>query len=674
MNSKIYSGQLMHARLQPVEHRFNYPVYFYSFDLDELEALQKQLPLFGYNRWNLISLHDKDYLDRGPGTIREKLLRFLRAKGLDQGIARIELVTGARYFGYVFNPASFFYCYDADGELAVAVTQVNNTFGEMHLYISPKPARQATASLRRGTALKEFHVSPFFDRQGEYEFLFSPLGAQADICVNLYKEGRPALLAQLTGKASVLDTGNLIKTVLRFPFSAALAVPRIHWQALKLHFQKKLPVYKKPVPSSPMTIRTALPGFSHKIAMALVLPFLDRLQKGRLTLVYPDGRRQVFGNKRPGFEALIQIHHYRFFSRLARAAGIGLGEGYMEEDWDTPDLTAVLQLFVDNKPFLEKRGVFFETLSRLLNRWRHLTHKNSVGKSRKNIREHYDLGNDFFEIFLDETMTYSCAFFRGEDEDLEEAQRHKIRMMIKKAKIGPDDHVLEIGSGWGAFAIEAVRQTGCRVTGLTLSEEQLKLATFRVGEAGLSDRIEFKLCDYRNMTGTFDRIVSIEMLEAVGHEFLGTYFQSVDRLLAPDGIAVIQVITIPDQRYESYRRGCDFIQKHIFPGGHLPSLTALSEKMTQFSSLMVENLENIGPHYAETLKRWRLRFNARRRDIEKLGYPARMIRAWNYYFSYCEAGFASRHLNNLQLVLTRPGNQNLNLEASLERAAKSNSD
>ncbi len=658
MNSKIYRGHLMHARLQPVEHRFTYPAYFYAFDLDELAELPKKIPFFGYNRFNITSLYDADYLERGPGTIREKLLRFLRAQGLDQGIGRMELVTGARYFGHVFNPASFFYCYDTAGALAVVVTQVNNTFGEMHLYVSPRPERQSS-SLHRATAQKEFHVSPFFDRQGEYEFLFSSLETQADICVNLYKEGRPALLAQLTGRAAPLTARNLAQTLLRFPLSAALALPRIHWHAVKLHFQKKLPAYKKPAPKHPGTIRTALPGWRHKIAMLLVLPVLARIEKGRLTLVLPDGRRYAFGGKQEGFEALIRIHHYDFFSRLVRDAGIGLGEGFQEEAWETPDLTAVLRLLIDNKPFLEKKGVLFEKLSRLLNRWHHWARKNTPVKSRKNIREHYDLGNAFFGTFLDETMTYSCAFFRDADEDLEDAQKSKIRMILDKARITAQDHVLEIGCGWGALAIEAVRRTGCRVTGLTLSEEQLKLATERVREAGLSDRIEFKLCDYRSLTGKFDRIVSVEMLEAVGHEYLGTYFQVLDRLLVPGGIAVIQVITIPDQRYESYRRGCDFIQKHVFPGGHLPSLAAISEKMTRFSSLEVENLQNIGPHYAETLARWRVRFNARRADVEKLGYPAKLIRTWNYYFSYCEAGFGARQLNNLQLVLTRPGNAQL---------------
>lgn len=656
IKSKIYTGSLMHERLGPAKHRFVYPVYFFCFDLDELTNGRLDNPIFSLNRFNLFSIRETDYLQRGPEPLRGKLEDLLRAHGITANIPRVELVTTARFLGHVFNPASFFYCYDENDQLRAFVTQVNNTFGETHLYICVDPAWDKNTELYRGKAAKAFHVSPFFDRSGEYDFVFSKTGEVIDLNVNLFRENKPALLAQMTGRSQPLTTGNLWGTLMRFPLSILLTLPRIHWQAARLYFEKKLPAYKKPVPASRMTVRTVLPGLRHKLCMRLLFPFFDRIRKGRLTLAFPDGSQRVFGGKLPGRDALIQIHHYNFFIRLAKDAGIGLGEGYMEQDWDTPDLTGLLNLLIDNKPYLENKNAFFEVLSRWLNRGKHLLRKNTVLMSKKNIQEHYDLGNRFYEQFLDETWMYSCAIFQSPEDDLADAQLRKLHSVIDKAQIGPEAHVLEVGCGWGGFAIEAVRRTGCRVTGITLSEEQLKLARERVDKAGLSHRIDFQLCDYRHMTGLYDRIVSIEMLEAVGHEYFDDYFKTLDRLLKPEGRAVIQVITIPDERYENYRISCDFIQKHIFPGGHLPSLGALKQSIARASAFHVIQTEDIGPHYAETLRRWRLRFNAKRAEILKLGYPERLFRAWNYYFSYCEAAFDARYIHDLHIVLTREKN------------------
>ena len=255
--------------------------------------------------------------------------------------------------------------------------------------------------------------------------------------------------------------------------------------------------------------------------------------------------------------------------------------------------------------------------------------------------------------------TYSCGIFRSETENLEQAQRNKLWAMITKARIGAEDHVLEIGCGWGGFALEAVRETGCRVTGITLSKEQHAFACRRVAEAGLQDRITLLLRDYRHVEGRFDRIVSIEMLEAVGHKYFGDFFRCCDRLLKPKGLAVLQTITIPDHRYDRYRKGCDWIQKHIFPGGHLPSLGALCRAMAENSRFFVEHLENIGIHYARTLREWRLRFERNVDKVAELGFDRTFQRKWLYYLSFCEAAFGTRSLGNLQLVLTRPNNRSL---------------
>ena len=381
---------------------------------------------------------------------------------------------------------------------------------------------------------------------------------------------------------------------------------------------------------------------------------LLKAEKGELLLTLPGGEQHFFGRNKNA-SAVLWVHHWDVFSKIVGSGDIGLGEAFMSREWDSPNPAAVLEFLIENRPCF-KRLSRFEKISGVFNRMLHWIRKNTVSGSKKNIGAHYDLSNDFFKAFLDESMTYSCAVFDPTDKKLEAAQKSKINNIINNAKIGPDNHVLEIGCGWGAFAIEAVRKTGCRVTGLTLSEEQFKLARARVREAGLEDKIEIRLCDYRNVNGAFDRIVSIEMLEAVGHDYFGEFFNCCDRLLKPDGIMALQVITIPDQRYDNYRRGCDFIQKYIFPGGLLPSLHILSENMTKQSALIFEKIENIGPHYATTLRMWYEQFKLNRARIQALGFDGALLRDWEYYFVYCEAGFKKRYLTCLQLVVTRSQN------------------
>jgi cyclopropane-fatty-acyl-phospholipid synthase len=293
------------------------------------------------------------------------------------------------------------------------------------------------------------------------------------------------------------------------------------------------------------------------------------------------------------------------------------------------------------------------TLGRWGNVWRHRLRANTLSGSSRNIREHYDLSNEFFATILDPSMTYSAALFQSDSHSLEQAQRNKLRAIIEKARISSDDHVLEIGCGWGSFAIEAVRQTGCRVTGITLSHEQLALARERVREAGLEEQIELKICDYRHIEGQFDKIVSIEMLEAVGHAGLKPFFQACDKALRPGGRAVIQVITIPDRKYDAYRTSADWIRKHIFPGGHLPSVGALAKAMAS-SSLTMDRLENYGFDYARTLDIWRQTLLQKRQAIFDLGYDETFLRKWEYYFAYCQAGFNNRIIDLAQLELDKP--------------------
>lgn len=655
----------MHQRLKPIAHRFDYPFYYFSFDLSQLSTLSNSVYFFGYNKRAPFSLWDKDYLMRGNMPLREKVLTILKDFPEHTKIEKIELLTSAKLFGHVFNPASFFMCYDKDQNVKFILAQVRNTFDEMHVYILEQPLQEkASKFMRRYVVPKEFHVSPFFDMKGEYEFQFQMQKTRSDIHVNLLKEGKPVLISRLSGTFRELNSKNLIQTFFRYPLTVFLTLPRIHYQAALLYFKKKLKTFKKPPPLSSMTMRVARPKIRHKIAMRMLDSYLGRIQKGCLRFNLPEEKVKTYGNPQTGDTVTMTIWNYDAFWKIVKDAGIGLGEGYVDYDWDTDDVTRVLNFFIANKPYLERKTSSLSWLGDFFNKLKHRKRRNKIGRSKKNIGDHYDLGNKFFSLFLDSTMTYSCAYYETSDQSLELAQRAKIKRLLEKAELSAEDHLLEIGCGWGALAIEAVKQTGCRYTGITLSEEQLKWAQALSKREGLEDKIEFKLCDYRHLEGTFDKIISIEMIEAVGHEYLPEYFKVLDRALKPGGRVVLQAITIPKERYKDYVNSCDWIQKHIFPGGHLPSLEILEKVSVENSELSFTQKENIGPHYAKTLRDWRLRLLERAEEMKSLGFEERDVRKWEYYFAYCEAGYEMNYLENYQLVMMRKKDARLNAEKS----------
>ncbi|VGO21165.1 SAM-dependent methyltransferase [Pontiella sulfatireligans] len=395
------------------------------------------------------------------------------------------------------------------------------------------------------------------------------------------------------------------------------------------------------------------PTWIEQQCLNLIDKKLQNITYGHLLIKLPNGAERHYGDSSEPLR--IKVNRHRFFTRLATAGNMGLGEAWMDKDWDSDNLTGVLQLFIANMAELKTNGLTAGLAKRVQHFLQHALNRNTLAGSKKNIHGHYDLGNDFYQLFLDpETMMYSSAVFDSPEESLPLAQLRKIQRLIGLADIKPEHHVLEIGCGWGGFAIETAKQTGCRITGITISEEQFKFARQRVAEEGLEEQITIQLIDYRNIQGSFDRIVSIEMLEAVGHAYYGTFFAACDRLLKPGGRVALQVIAIPDQRYDAYRRNPDWIQKYIFPGGMLPSLTELSKAMASHSAFTIESLDNIGSHYAETLRRWRKAFESRREQLVSMGYDGLFQRKWIYYLCYCEAGFQTRFTNNLHLVLTRP--------------------
>ena len=653
MKSAIYTGEVRHTRIGPVEHHFRHAFYFYAFDLLTLKRLHQKTPGFAINRFAPVSLRDRDYLREGSASIAHKASELIAAHWPNENIERVVLVTSARYFGYVFNPVSFHLLFDANNQLKGMIAEVNNTFKEKHIYLVHDFEQEGTTWIPREATLKDFHVSPFNDMDGEYKFLVHIDGDQLKIEVNLEREGQRVLSTYIRGTARPFTSINLWKTIARYPFRAALTTPRILLEAARLHYKKKLPIHQKPKPESSMTIRNRPATLKERIALRLISRALNGIKKGSMQITLPDGSIRIFGTPDEEPAARIVVNEWRFFTRILSGGSVAFGEAFVDKDWDSENVTDVLKVFIHNNQAIQRSNLIFSAGVKLANRLYHQSRTNNKSNSRKNIQEHYDLGNDFYQTFLDTTMTYSSGIFHCEQDTLEMAQMNKINHIIAKAQLEPNHHVLEIGSGWGSFAIQAAKTTGCRVTSVTLSDEQYALATERVKEAGLEDLVEIKICDYRDIDGKYDRIISIEMLEAVGHEYLEAYFAKCDELLKPKGKAVIQVITIPEERYSAYRRGCDWIQKHIFPGGFLPSLGSINQAMTKASALTLHKTEDIGKHYAITLREWHERFVANREQVQQLGFYENFQRKWEYYLCYCEAGFETQYIHDLQLELQK---------------------
>jgi cyclopropane-fatty-acyl-phospholipid synthase len=393
----------------------------------------------------------------------------------------------------------------------------------------------------------------------------------------------------------------------------------------------------------------------------LLLRVFATLTEGCLRLELPDGSVREFGRADSSVSARISVRNPAFFQKCVLYGDVGFGESYVDGDWETNSIERVIAWAIANVNKLpsmsgsKARTLFFNILKGY-NQIQHWLRPNSLATSRRNISEHYDLGNEFYSIWLDPSLTYSSARYTAPGQSLESAQFSKYDALCQKLRLRPTDHVLEIGSGWGGFSLHATKNYGCRVTTITISEEQFKLARRRFEEAGLAGRIEILLQDYRHLSGSFDKIVSIEMMEALGDRYLQTYVSKLDQLLKPDGLIGLQFITVPDNRHAQLRRGVDWIQKHIFPGSLLLSLGRVNEVFNRTSDFTLHELEDLGASYAKTLHVWWERFNSKLDAVKALGFDSRFIRKWNYYLQYCEAAFASRNISVVQAVYSRPNN------------------
>jgi cyclopropane-fatty-acyl-phospholipid synthase len=388
------------------------------------------------------------------------------------------------------------------------------------------------------------------------------------------------------------------------------------------------------------------------LALRVGLAAASRIRVGRLSVVMPDGRRRVYGDPASARQAEIRVHDEAAAVRLLLHGEVGGGESYMVGQWSSPDLEALLELAALNRAALGLAPRWWRLPLEIPRRLAHRARRNTKAKARENISAHYDLGNDFYRLFLDETMTYSSAVFESPDQSLADAQRAKYRRIAEGAGLRAGMHVLEIGTGWGGFALYASGELGCRVTSITISREQHDLARERVRAAGLEHLVDIELRDYRDVTGQYDAIVSIEMLEAVGAEFYSTYFEVCDRALKPGGRLSLQVITFPDVAYEPQRRGANWIQTYIFPGGLCPSL-AVIEQSSHGTRLLIREVRDIAASYARTLRAWRTRFLENVDEVQALGFDDRFIRMWEYYLAVSEAGFATGLAQDLQVVMEK---------------------
>ena len=396
-------------------------------------------------------------------------------------------------------------------------------------------------------------------------------------------------------------------------------------------------------------------GLLARVGRTLLLRTLSRIRSGELTLI-DAGRVLRFGQRDAAcpLAAAITVVNPRFYEMAAFSGTVGIGEAYIQGDWHCDDLTALTRIVLCNRAVLDQVDSGPARAAQPLLRMMHWLSGNTRRGSARNIAAHYDLGNDFYALMLDETMAYSCGIFRQDGDSLADASRAKFEAACRKLELQPDDHLLEIGTGWGGLAIHAAQRYGCRVTTTTISRQQHHFAVERVRALGLDHRIEVLLQDYRDLKGQYDKLVSIEMIEAVGANFLDAYLRKCATLLKDHGAMLLQSITLQDQFYDRALRTVDFIQRFVFPGSFIPSISAIGNSLRRATDLKLFHLEDIGPHYAHTLALWRQNFHARLADVRRLGFQDSFIRLWEFYLSYCEAGFAERRLGDVQMLLTKP--------------------
>ena len=633
MHSAIYEGTIRHRRYAERRHEFTHRLAMAYIDLEEAPELlagrlMRSTP-------GLVRFRRRDYLGDPSVPLADAVRALVEQEQGTAPVGPIRLLTQLRTLGHCFNPVSFYYCFAPDGErLRAIVAEVTNTpWGERHAYVLEGDGADAIA--------KAMHVSPFMGMGQRYSFRAPAPGRSLGVHIESKEHG----------ERRVFDATLSLR---RRPFIEPHARPRHRALPSRNGADARLDLWTRDCaeaqgradPSSPKSAALMTP----RVARRAVLWMLSHLREGRLTLI-EDEHTTVFGAGSPS--ATVRVNSPRMWAMLLTGSR-GLGRSYSEGLWDAPDITAVVRLAARNVEGLDRLRRRLAPIRAPYHRLRGLFARNTPARSRKDIAAHYDLGNELFARMLDPTLMYSCAVFTDREATLEQASVAKLELVCEKLSLGPSDRVLEIGTGWGTFAVYAASTRGCHVTTTTLSREQYEVARARIREAGVEHLVDLRLDDYRDLRGSYDKLVSIEMIEAVGWRDFGTFFKRCSKLLAPGGLMLLQAITMDDRAYEVEKASRSFIRTYIFPNGCLPSLEVIARCVRRHTDLRTVHLEGLTPHYVETLRRWRANFEAAAEELERYGYDERFRRLWRMYLAYSEAGFAERRIGLVQTLLAKP--------------------
>lgn len=642
--SHLFQGYIYHKRFSPKTHEFSHKYSLFQINLNK-NKLRGNI-LFSFNSFNVFSIYENEFLYPGNETLWIKANHLLRQNNYKEA-HKIILLTNPKFFSATFNPISFFLCYDQESEYPeVIIAEVHNTFKEKHLYFLSNP-KDCETNLSF-THQKEFHVSPFFNKQGNYKFKFK-INSDDFFCkIDYWVEDKLMLTASFNGIKQGLSKMSLLKIALVSGYHIASPMLRILYQAFNLHFLKKIPIQAKPNLSHKNSFNYKKANFFQKLNMFFVFNWLKKLDNGKLKLVLPDGTRKTFG-KTGQDNVNIEILNYEFFTDIAWQADLGFAKAYLKNFCQVNNLKSLFKIFVKNSKNIHQQSSFYSFLGHIIAYLSHLRNKNNLKNSKNNIQAHYDLGNDFFSLFLDSSKLYSSGYFPLKASSLSEAQQIKTKKLIDLLDIKANDaHILEIGSGWGYIACELAKKYGCKVTTITLSQEQKKYVEEKVVSENLQDLVTVKIKDYRLLKQKYDGIISVEMIEAVGKEYINDYFKICSNCLKENAKFVLQAITIESSYYSNYSKNKDFIQEFIFPGGHLFTKEILNSVSAKYKLKEIHS-ESIGKHYAKTLNCWESNFLNKLPEIKALGFDERFIKTWLYYFNYCEIGFQDGYIDTYQI-------------------------
>jgi cyclopropane-fatty-acyl-phospholipid synthase len=649
----IYHTTITHDRQAPVRHSFEYRSYSWYVDLDELPSLPWWLRPFA-------RFDARDHLAGHPGqSLRDRVDAYLADHGAVLPGGRITALLQARVLGYVFNPITVFWCHDREGVLQHVIAEVHNTYGQRHAYLIPPADKPVPVT-------KKLYVSPFNRVSGHYQVQAPRPDKNLDVVVSLHDGSKPAFVARLRGTHRPATLRHVTRMQIVSPLAPLLVALRIRIQGIAL-WLRRVPVVPRSVAidqkrsptidskRSPAIVK--VPSGPRAVASAVVAERLLRSVAGRLPLkfTYPDGTAIGAGDVASPTLRINQPD--RLARRIGRHGLIGFGESYMAGEWESDDLARVLTVLARDMATLVPSAL--QRLRPIVLASQPYSANRSRKEARSAVAAHYDLPSDLFSEFLDETMTYSSARFDrlpATWPDLADAQRRKIDGLLDAANVGPGSQVLEIGTGWGELAIRAAAR-GADVRSLTLSESQMRVARKRVAAAGLSDRVQIDLRDYRDVGGNYDAVISVEMIEAIGFHAWPEYFRTIDQLLRPNGRFAMQSITMPHDRMLASRKTHTWIQKYIFPAGLIPSTTAISEITSRHTALLTVNKVSLRADYAETLRLWREQFMQRRRTLSHMGFDEVFSKMWELDLAYSEAGFRSGYLDVHQWTFAREAQQ-----------------